>query len=86
MVERQVQNEIAQTFKEGRQPRRAPPTPPEGKEWLTRLELCEYAHISKATVTRWVASGKLRKYKVSTRIVRYRREDVDVILWGEVEE
>jgi excisionase family DNA binding protein len=54
----------------------APDTP-----WLTRNEAASYARVSVRTIDTWAASGKLRRYVADdSRLVRFRREDVDAVM------
>ena len=39
-------------------------------------EVCEYLHITRATLYRWARLGRLRLYKLGERTTRVRRRDV----------
>ena len=45
--------------------------------WFTREEAAEYLRVGTRTLDRWIAAGKLRAFKKSSRLVRLKREDLD---------
>jgi hypothetical protein len=51
------------------------------KEWMTRPEVMAYLSVSAATVRNYEQRGILQRYKiVSSRLMRYRRRDVEQLL------
>ena len=50
--------------------------------WYTRDEAAEYLRVSTRTLDRWIASGRLRAYRQSRKLVRLRREDLDDFMMG----
>ena len=50
-------------------------------EWLSTKQLCEYLHISKATLWRYLKAGKLPQPKrLSDRILLWEKKLVDQML------
>ena len=47
---------------------------------LSTSEVAELADVHHATVSRWVASGKLAAITLPSGILRFRREDVEALL------
>lgn len=54
--------------------------------WFTREEAAEYLRVGTRTLDRWIADGKLRAFKKSSRLVRLKREDLDSFMLSEGEE
>jgi predicted site-specific integrase-resolvase len=51
------------------------------KEWLTRQEVMALLSVSTATIRNYEQRGILQRYKiVSSRLMRYRRRDVENLL------
>lgn len=59
--------------------------PPEKKAWLTNAAVTELLGISRSTLNRYRASGRLKYTKVGAR-VWYRREDVNAFLLSGVQQ
>ena len=56
------------------------PTPqPRAEQYLTRQETAEILQVTLPTISSWVASGKVRAYKINTR-VRFKKSDIDAAL------
>lgn len=47
---------------------------------LTTREVAALARVSTVTVTRWANEGKLPVIRVSERVLRFRKADVDALL------
>ena len=47
--------------------------------WMTRDDAAKYLKVSKKTVDRWIAAGKLPAAKQG-RVVRLRRDDLDALM------
>ncbi len=47
---------------------------------MTRPEVAEYLKIALPSVDRLAKAGVLREYRLSPRVVRYRRDDVEALL------
>ena len=47
---------------------------------LSTSEVAELADVNPATVSRWVATGKLAAITLPSGILRFRREDVEALL------
>lgn len=54
-------------------------TPPKEIRYLTRKELAELLHISLATVHAWVKEGKIKSYRIGTRIL-FRNDEINTAL------
>jgi excisionase family DNA binding protein len=56
-------------------------------DWLTAGEAAEYLKVKKRSLLLWVRQGKVKAYALSgtkRRIWRFRREDLDSALLGNV--
>ncbi|MFN3147819.1 MAG: helix-turn-helix transcriptional regulator [Paracoccaceae bacterium] len=50
------------------------------KERLTTQEACEALSISRATLFKWAAAGKLSRVRITARVVRWRGEEIAQLL------
>jgi len=50
-----------------------PPTPP---KYLTRTEVAKLLHISLPTLSDWTKTGRLKSYRIGSRVL-YKREEID---------
>lgn len=50
------------------------------QQLLTQEEVAKYLRCSTWAVRQWTKQGKLRAVRVSHKMLRYRREDVDAFL------
>lgn len=48
--------------------------------WLTRQEAATYLRVCPETIDAMIKSGRVRAYRAGTRILRFRREDLDQAL------
>lgn len=55
-------------------------SPPAPDDLLTTREVANRARVSTVTVTRWAKDGTLPGIRVSERVLRFRRADVDAFL------
>lgn len=53
---------------------------------LTTREVAERARVSTVTVTRWAKQGRLQGVRISERVLRFRRGDVDALLSSPIAE
>lgn len=53
---------------------------------LTAVEVAEEFRIDPATVRRWARDGRIERIKLPSGLYRFRREDIEAILAGQVEE
>jgi excisionase family DNA binding protein len=47
------------------------------KDWLTPVEVAEMVCVNVQTVRRWIQSGRLKSHRVSPKVQRVNRADVD---------
>jgi excisionase family DNA binding protein len=45
-------------------------------------ELCNYLGVSKSTVWRWAANGKIKSYKISAKVTVFDIDEVNKALFG----
>lgn len=57
---------------------------PNTEPLLTALDVSRLLKVHEETVRRWTRSGKLRAVDLPNRTVRYRQEDVDALVAGQV--
>jgi len=55
------------------------------REYLTAAEAAEMARVSRRTIYRWDADGKLARRKIGARVL-YRRDELERILDGTADE
>ncbi|GEK21002.1 helix-turn-helix domain-containing protein [Cellulomonas xylanilytica] len=48
--------------------------------WVRRLDSAAYLDVSPRTLDRLVDAGKLTAYRIGSRVVRFRRSDLDALL------
>jgi excisionase family DNA binding protein len=48
----------------------------EDEPWLTTSEVMGLLNVSRATLSNWRKSGRLRAYRVGLRAVRYKRSEL----------
>jgi len=56
-------------------------------DWLTAGEAAEYLKVKKRSLLLWVRQGKVKAYTLSgtkRRVWRFRREDLDSLLFASV--
>lgn len=46
-------------------------------DWWSLAQTAEYHGVSGRTVRNWVAAGRLPAYRVGSRLLRFRRDDVE---------
>lgn len=47
---------------------------------LTRAEVCQLLRVSRPTLNRWVAAGRIRRLEIGPRTVRYPAADVMALI------
>jgi len=47
---------------------------------LTISEVCQLLKVSKRTVQRWSKNGRLRPIRLSSRIIRFKKSDIERFL------
>jgi excisionase family DNA binding protein len=53
-----------------------PPTPKPDEKYLTRQETAKILQVTLPTLSDWVKRGKIRAYKINTRI-RFKKSDIE---------
>jgi len=53
-----------------------PITPPPDEKYLTRQETAQILQVTLPTLSDWVKRGKIRAYKINTRI-RFKKSDIE---------
>lgn len=47
---------------------------------LSRLEVAEVFNISTRTVARWEEKGLLKPIRITSRLIRYQKRDIDALI------
>ena len=55
------------------------------KVWLSPTEVAEYTGVNVQTVRRWIQSGRLKSHRLSHKVQRVLREDIDALFSASAE-
>ena len=54
----------------------------ENSKWLNTKEAAEYFRTSPKQIRKWVYQGKIKAYKLFAKSLRFKKEELDLILEG----
>lgn len=52
----------------------------DSEHYITTREACEYLHLHRVTLQRWVKEGRVRAYRLGGRDLRFRKADLEALL------